>query len=288
MITRLDRIGSRSGWSPRGNNQSHQRSAGVRGRRVATGFSLIELLVVLSVTVLLTSMLFPAFRSVRESAQRLACASNMRQVGLALTMYSDNYNGLLPESHFSSPLAVAGAGPRELLSASLGPYRNYYQNVPPHAWTGLAQLLPTGPGGGFLESATVLFSPSYTGEHTFEKYRPLFEFPGAPNAVQIITNYHFCGHIEFGSDMLRRLRGGHELVLVATGMRVAREMNQRDGTNVLRGDCAVTWFQDSDKRLFKRVQHLETNEQIANHPQAFAQIWAMIAGPNSDGQGNTK
>ncbi len=55
------------------------------------GFSLIELLVVISIIGLLAGMLMPALKQARESARGASCASNLRQMGLATQMYLDDY-----------------------------------------------------------------------------------------------------------------------------------------------------------------------------------------------------
>ena len=65
-----------------------------RPQRIA--FTLVELLVVIGIIAVLVSILFPAFGIVREASRTIKCASNLKQIGLALLAYSnDNHGGLI-------------------------------------------------------------------------------------------------------------------------------------------------------------------------------------------------
>lgn len=61
-----------------------------------TAFTLIELLVVVAIIVVLMAVLLPSLATARASAKRLQCASNMRQVGIAIQMYTAEHEGTFP------------------------------------------------------------------------------------------------------------------------------------------------------------------------------------------------
>ena len=59
-------------------------------------FTLIELLVVIAIISILASMLLPALKNARETAQVASCLSKQKQLGLAFQMYANDYNGFWP------------------------------------------------------------------------------------------------------------------------------------------------------------------------------------------------
>lgn len=71
------------------------------------GFTLIELLVVIAVIAILAAILFPVFVSATERARATACASNMRQIGIGMQLYLDDWHGCYPD-HTSVGLPYTG------------------------------------------------------------------------------------------------------------------------------------------------------------------------------------
>ncbi len=64
--------------------------------RIKSGFTLIELLVVIAIIAILAAILFPVFAQAREKARAITCVSNVKQIGLAYAMYTQDYDEMTP------------------------------------------------------------------------------------------------------------------------------------------------------------------------------------------------
>jgi len=85
------------------------------------GFTLIELLVVIAIIAILAAILFPVFAQAREAARKTSCASNLRQLGMGIQMYHQDYDKKYPYWNWSQN-GQGGGNMASLWHVAIFPY----------------------------------------------------------------------------------------------------------------------------------------------------------------------
>lgn len=253
-------------------------AGGERSRRQAlpgsqAGFTIIDVLVSVAVIGLLIGILLPSFAMVRESARRVICASNLRQVGIGLHMYAQESSELLPPSVFLPqawrPNTMNSARPE--LMDTVRTSDGDFADRPWGQWDGLGLLY----AGGQLSAPGVFYCPSHPGSHPLSRYEQAWN----TSRGEIVSNYQFRGG---GPDGQRRLyQIDPNSALVTDMLRSFEDLNHPGGFNLLQAGLAVSWFEDQGQQIAGLMLRGGGGSNGSNAAQVVTDAWFQLDTPGA-------
>ncbi|MFT4593264.1 MAG: prepilin-type N-terminal cleavage/methylation domain-containing protein [Phycisphaerales bacterium] len=216
------------------------------GRCYQRGFTLLELITVMSITSLLAGLLLPALSSVRENAHRVLCGSNQRQLGQAITMYSHSRRYQIPiasvlddEVPDPSLLSRVRTGVRyQGAKVAGGNPDRVPRPLPDSSFDGLGRLYRW----HYCGEPETYYCPSHEGEHSVEECQDMWKAERINEDLH--GNYHYTGHKDWRTGKRKTLLQGEKLILITDGLRTKSDYSHGVGYNVLRGDGSVAWKDD--------------------------------------------
>ncbi len=211
---------------------------------------------------ILLGLLSPSLGRVAESAKRVKCQKQLADIGLALTMWADDYRGNLPQSMIAPAIYSAESASGELFQPSAQMQVARFDSPDPMSFDGLGRLLAY----EYLSDQSALYCPSHRGEHHADRYSEAWVMLNG----EIVVNYNFRLFRE--GVMLGRL--DPETALVTDGMRDLVDYSHRSGNNILKADMSVSWYDDSERYILDNILPVSERAPGAGIPIAVA--WAVM------------
>lgn len=233
-----------------------------RRKLSSRAFSLVDLMVSIGVMSLLIAILLPSLASATEQARRVRCSTQMRQVGLALQLYSYQNMDELPPSVYE-----AGAQNQA--------HQMIYVRVDGQAgsspqWDGLGILHDQ----AYLSHPQAFYCPSHHGSHQFNVYANAW---AGRDLGPIASNLHYRVPPSRALSELSSFA-----TLVADGMRRRSDYNHEIGNNYLKADLSVGWYYDRTALIGNLLQSDGVGPSV--NDAAVDECWRVLdtIAPGSD------
>jgi len=156
------------------------------------GFTLIELLVVIAIIAILAAILFPVFAQAREQARKASCLSNMKQMGLAVDMYAQNYDEMMPP-YWDATYDFAASDPAIRKKADGAWHVNYLWCLQPYLKNQQIQACPSISQSEGGQEVTPYSRGSYMGNGVVMG-KPLAVIPN-PSDIVYMQEYRFLTRV---------------------------------------------------------------------------------------------
>jgi hypothetical protein len=219
---------------------------------------MIDLLVSLAIVSILIALMFPAISLVRESTRRVICASNLRQTGLGISMYTQDFKDRLPDSVFLPTVSrstFASNASYERLDTVLLSAEEFPGNRD-QRWDGLGLLF----GEEYIAAPNTYYCPSHRGNYTFEESGR--DWANTKRSDEIIVNYLFRGSGPEGQRTLYNIDSN--AALVTDTLRSFEDLNHVDGFNIMQAGLAVTWYEDIAQDILLRTGGNDASNTVRN------------------------
>jgi prepilin-type N-terminal cleavage/methylation domain-containing protein/prepilin-type processing-associated H-X9-DG protein len=259
--------------SEQGSTRSRITRSGITRSRITRsgiarqGFTLIELLVVIAIIAILAAILFPVFGRARENARRASCGSNLKQIGLGILQYTQDYDEVMVASWYGDSRVASDSANNYKWMDAIQPYVKSTQlfdcpssQAPRYRVRGGTDYGSYVTNNGYYESGD-LYNP------------PVSDYGGSPTVSTPI-----------GNTSLASLASPTTTALVMDGQAEA-------GTPILGYFCywtnqsEVPTLSNSNPRTFQTAveRHLETINVLYCDGHVKARKLADLVKPNSGG-----
>ncbi len=236
---------------------------------------MIDLMVSILVISVLIAIMLPAISKVRESARRVICGSNLRQMGLGVSLYAQDHKELLPPSVFLPPprtnaSTLPALDRMDTIHLTRTEFPAQMRNG---LWDGLGHLY----GDDYITAANIFYCPSHHGNFSFDDASD--QWQKLDPTREIIVNYLYRGTGPNDSRVLYKIPS--TAALVTDTLRSYEDLNHEGGFNVLQAGLAVNWLDDVGNEIANDLL-LRTEDEGDDHSTTVQNAWGRLDGVPGD------
>ncbi len=244
---------------------------------VRSGFTMMDLMVSMAVISVLIALMLPAIARVRESTHKVICASNMRQLGMGVSVYAQDHRERLPGSVFLAPSrtnASSYPSPERMDTVRLD--GDEFTARRRSLWDGLGLLY----GLEYVGAPNIYYCPSHTGNYRLED--AIDAWNQVQGQTEIIANYLYRGTGPDDSRVLYNI--DPTAALVTDSLRSYEDLNHDGGFNILQAGLAVNWFNDVGDQIAQDILSRSSGDD--GGISDVNNVWSLLDGLPGAAQDN--